>query len=582
MNHTRLFSCAALLLAAACAPSKPKVDPHEKPLTESLYELDLTRPQGEQGADFIGTHKAGLHEAIARVRELAAEPLARGLFVRLGGLSGRQGDVEEWAAAFEAFRAEKKPVHCHFDELDNLGFALGSHCDVLSMTPAGTLELVGLAAQTLHGQELLERIGVEADLLQVGKYKGASEPFTRNAMSDELRVNLTQLLDDLELAFAKHLGTRTQRTPEELRALLDAGPFDADGAVARKLVDRAAFDDEARAHAKTAASARNVVRLFPTRDHKSFSLRDLLEAFSDEEPKREARPSLGLVYLDGEIVDGEETGGNAVASDPFVRKLRALGDDREVRAVVLRIESPGGSALASDRMWHAVHRVAQRKPVVVSLGDMAASGGYYVASAGSHVFANASSIVGSIGVVGGKMVAKELGEHVGVHSSTIARGAHATWLSVLTPFSPEERTILSRLLTRTYDRFLERIAEGRKRSVEELSKAAEGRVMGGERALSHGLIDALGSLNDALEYARKQGKLPKDAPILEWPEAHDPMHVLASQLGASAPSVVSAEALVAALGFNARASLPETQAVGALARKPGSALAILPFAVRVR
>ncbi|MFM2418054.1 MAG: hypothetical protein RL385_2777, partial [Pseudomonadota bacterium] len=172
--------------------------------------------------------------------------------------------------------------------------------------------------------------------------------------------------------------------------------------------------------------------------------------------------------------------------------------------------------------------------------------------------------------------------HVGVHSSTIARGAHATWLSVLTPFSPEERTILSRLLTRTYDRFLERIAEGRKRSVEELSKAAEGRVMGGERALSHGLVDAVGSLNDALEYARKQGKLPKDAPILEWPEARDPMHVLASQLGASAPSVFSAEALAAALGFNAHASLPEAQAAQALARKPGSALAILPFAVRVR
>jgi protease-4 len=155
-------------------------------------------------------------------------------------------------------------------------------------------------------------------------------------------------------------------------------------------------------------------------------------------------------------------------------------------------------------------------------------------------------------------------------------------LSVLTPFSTEERTILSRLLTRTYDRFLERIAEGRKRSVEELAKAAEGRVMGGERALSHGLIDAVGNLEDALDFARKQGKLPKDAPILEWPEAHDPMQVLASQLGASAAPVFSAEAVAKTLGLDPRASLPETRAVHALARKPGSALAILPFAVHVR
>jgi protease IV len=579
VNRTAL---SLLVLVTACGPRAQKPDPHAKPVTETLYELDLRERLPELASDLFGTHKPSRSEALGRVEELSAEPLARGLFVRLGDMAGQHGAVDEWAAALSLWREKKKPVHCHFEDLDNLGYALASHCDTLSVTPAGTLGLVGLAAQTLHGADLLARVGLDAELLQVGKYKGAAEPFTRNDMSPELRQSLSGLLDDLGASFAAHLGTRTERSPEALASLVDRGPFDAEAALASKLVDAVAFDDEARSKAKGAAGARSLVRLFPPREKPSLSLRDLLDAFGDEEPKPEARPSLAQVFLLGEIVDGEHGGPDQTAGEPFVRHMRKLADDRDVRAVVLRIDSPGGSALASDLMWHAVRRVASRKPVIVSVGDMAASGGYYVASAGTHILANRGSIVGSIGVVGGKVVARELGERIGVHASTVARGAHATWLSAASPFSDDERKLLERLLTRTYDRFLERVASGRKQSPESLARAAEGRVMGGERARTLGLVDATGGLSAAIEEARKQGRLPKDAPVQTWPDASDPLRALSAQLGVHALAGVTGERLAALAAELPRAGELGAALPSALVRKPGAALASLPFALQIR
>jgi protease-4 len=229
-------------------------------------------------------------------------------------------------------------------------------------------------------------------------------------------------------------------------------------------------------------------------------------------------------------------------------------------------------------MWHAVRRVAQRKPVIVSLGDMAASGGYYIASAGSVIVASPSSIVGSIGVVGGKMVVDGLANRLGVHVTTLTRTQHSAWLSPFQPFSETERASLEGMLQSTYRLFLDRVATGRKLAVEKLLPAAEGRVMGGERAAKLGLVDEVGGLARALQLAIDRGKLPSSAPIESWPDAPDALTALSSVLGAHAGQ--------SALSAELEQLLPEPlSSAGSLVRglvqAPERALAALPFALYV-
>lgn len=575
----RIVGLALLAVASACGGGHDEAE--REPSVATLYELDLRPALPEQGVSFLGEDKPGLSEALLRTEKLMKHKLAKGLFVRLGELHGRFGDLADWSQLFDAVRANKKPVHCHFDSADNLSFALANHCDRVSMTPSGTLDLVGLAAQVIHGRELLEMLGVQADLLQVGKYKGAAEPFTRETLSDELRQSLDGLLDDLDATFRQHLTHGDKRSAEAVTNALENGPYSAEAALQQKLIDDVSFDDEARAIAKKTSEAGALRQVFPEHESKALSLSDLLDLFQG---KKEAVPDkaqrLAMVYLTGEIVDGDGDGLENSASEPFVKAMRRFADDSRVSTVVLRIESPGGSALASDRMWHAVRRAAGRKPVIVSVGDMAASGGYYVASAGTTILASPGSVLGSIGVVGGKMVISKLADRAGVNVTALPRAPHATWLSALSPFSESERARLEALLNRTYVLFLERVAHGRKRSVAQLTSAAEGRVMGGARAKAHGLIDGLGGLADAVRLARKEGKLADDAPIVRWPKADDPLAKLGHYLGVRHPDSALSAGL-SALG-------PEVERVGrsvllrAVAHHPAHAVAALPFELILR
>lgn len=576
-----LSACCALALALTACDGGESTKPKALD-TATLVELDLTRELQERTAPLFSEGRPSHFEALLRVRKLARDPLARGIFARLGSFGGRHADVADWAEAFEAFRADKRPVHCHFDELDNAGYALAAHCDKLSMTPAGLLNLVGLAAQVVQGHALLERIGVQAQLVQVGKYKGAAEPFTRDSLSEEFRASLNALLADLDAAFRKHLAERAALPAGALDPLLNSGPYTADDALRAKLIDAISYDDEAREHARRAASARSIRRSLAGSESQAFSFGDLLSMLrGGEEHDYKGRPHLAVAFLTGEISEGEDSSlqGRGSASDPFVKTLRRWGDDTDVRAVLLRVESPGGSALASDRMWHAVRRVALRKPVVVSLGDMAASGGYYVASAGSIIIAAPSSVVGSIGVVGGKVVVSELAERLGISVTTLAQAQHATWLSPMQPFSDSERRALENMLERTYRLFLQRIAIGRDRAVSSLSPAAEGRVMGGERAQKLGLVDDVGGLVQALELALERGKLADTAPIETWPESGGALSAISSLVGAHASSPSLAVALEGALppGLASASSL-----VQGLVRAPERPLTVLPFALQVR
>ena len=538
MSLARAAVIASLLALAvsACGDDEPEPPPPEGSGEDEVREIWLhSAPVEGSQPELFAAPQPSLTDAIRRLGAVERDETAKGLFLVVGPLEGAWGRNADVREAIARVRATGKPVHCHFDVTDNAGYALmASSCDRISMTPAGHLELVGVAAHLFFAKTLLDNVGLRAEMMQMGRYKGAAEPFTRDTMSEATRESIGALLDDLTESLIGMIAEGRNLSRDRVRAVLDEGPYRAWDAKRAGLVDDVGFDDEAREHARVAAGVERVTRVELRERPEPMSLVDLLAALGGESP--ETLPEgerIALVHLEGNIIDAEETGVDGARSGPFVRAMRSFARDDDVKAVVLRIDSPGGSALASDRMWHAVRHLASKKPVVVSVGDMAASGGYYVACAGTEILAHEDSIVGSIGVVGGKIVARDLLDRIGVNVEIIARGENAAWWSPVREFDEAERAVVQRMLRSTYRRFLSRVADSREMEPAAVEAAAEGRIHSGRRAKELGLIDDYGSLSDALDRARELGGVSRWAPVERWPRPKSLIEAIAEGFGGS-------------------------------------------------
>jgi protease-4 len=521
---------AALVMAiglGACAPAAaPKVGKELRVIR--FDELPDESPQhGLFGNEL--NHRA----LIDRIAGLADDADVSGVFLHIGELSGAWARGADLRDALADVHKKGKPIHCHFETTDNLGYALlAESCDRISITPSGTLDLVGVAIETLYAHELLQNLGLDAQMLQQGRFKGAADPLTRDDMPKEVQETLGAIVDDLQARVVASIARGRKLSPERVQALIDQGPFTAEDARTGGLVDEIVFDDGARGAAKLAAKAERVVDEALKPGKPSIGFFDIVHAlFSDESEEKPKGDRLVLAYLAGTIMRGAPSSYRGAQAEAFVHAMRGFATDPQVKAVVLRIDSPGGSALASDLMWQAVRKVQKRKPVIVSIGDMCASGGYYVASAGSEIMAQNESLVGSIGVVGGKVVASDLAERVGVHFAHLGRGKHAGWQSVTRPFTTEERALFEHHLRDTYDRFIDRIAEGRKLTRSQIEPYAEGRLMTARRAREGRLVDSEGGLRSAITHAREQARLGKDAQVQVWPEKPTWLDALGSLSG---------------------------------------------------
>lgn len=500
--------------------SSAKRPGHEAPKVPEVRELVLSGAEPEEaGGELFSSSRHTHRELLEELDAVVKQPMIKGLFLRVSGMGGAWGRAADLRAALKRIRDAKKPVHCYFDMADNVAYSvLASSCDRISVEPTGMLMLTGVQAETVYAKDLLDLVGLQAELLQVGKFKGAADALTRSDMPPEVRQTLGALVDDLQASLTAAVQTGRNLDAAAVGSAIDNGPLSAHAALQRKLVDAIAFDDEARAKAKDAAHAEKVVRaLRDDEDHK-LEISELIKAMFGGKPEKPKGERIALAYLTGTISDGEHEQGSGATSGPFVKAMRHFADDSDVKAVVLRINSPGGSALASDRMWQAVTRVAKRKPMVISVGDMAASGGYYVACAGSEIFAQSDSIVGSIGVVGGKIVGENLANKLGVHAAALRRGQNAGWMSPFHPFTPTERNALQLAMRETYDTFLSRVHDGRKLEGPKLDAVAEGRIMSGKRAQAGGLVDNLGGLEEAMASARNKAHLGDEAQVEVWPK----------------------------------------------------------------
>jgi len=502
-----------------------------------IAEIDLTRGAPElTGTNLLGARsQQSYFRLVTLLQKIASEPANRGVLVRFGSARFGWARAQELAALFGKVRDAKKGVVCHADGYANASIWIAARgCDHIWVSPAGGVETVGIAAELLYAHRLLvDKLGIDVDFLQIGKFKGAEEPFTRDGPSPEARASLEGVLGAIRDQWLQGVdGPRG----DALRASAEDGPFAPEEAKRRGLIDAVGYLDEARDDAKKRTGGQGFEVRFGVSAHGTErpNFGELLRALAGGTGSHGGPPHVAVVRAVGAISmeggGGPFGQGGGITERALGRTVRSLTEDGSVKAVVLRIDSPGGSALASDLLWRALMQLRAKKPLIVSIGDMAASGGYYLASAANRIFAEPTSIVGSIGVVGGKLAFARALDSVGVHvepigapGSTAAK--RASYQSPLLPWDPITRERVRSEMTAVYELFVRRVAEGRGVATDVIAGAAEGRIFAGPAAQAAKLVDEWGGLEGAVRAAKEMAKLDENAPVrltgeagglLEW------------------------------------------------------------------
>jgi len=444
----------------------------------------------------------------------AGDPQIDGVLLRLGGAPRGWSKVMAVRRAVERVGAAGKPVVAWGERLGLEDLFLASAARRLWLPPSGSVFLVGLRAEAVFVRGLLGHLGVDADVVRVGGYKTAGEMLLRDAMSPEAREQSEALLDDLFGELVEGIARGRGLEPAAVRERVDRGPYAARAAVESGLADACLYPDELEPELEKLTPVPPAERAGPRRVRLvEGALYGALRARDPGwRPLWGDLPRVAYVVAIGAIHRGR--GFYGIGSDGLRGLLEGLARDAGVRGVVLRLDSPGGDSLASDLLWRAIRVLRRDKPVVVSMGDVAASGGYYVAAAADAVLAEAATVTGSIGVVGGKLHAERLFERLGVATDAVERGARAGLVSQTRGFTPEERAALRREMEAIYDTFLERVAQGRGVERRALEGMAGGRVWSGARARELGLVDALGGPLEALREVRRRAGLADDERVL--------------------------------------------------------------------
>jgi protease-4 len=416
--------------------------------------------------------------------------------------------AEELADAFRLLKAHGKKVVCSFEDAGPKALYACASANRIVINPAGGLRYSGLKTTHLYLAGLLGKIGVKAEFVRIGAHKGAPEQFMNEHASDVAKADQEDMLRQHEAVFARNMALYRNIPEDKFREISAKGPFVASEARDAKLVDGYAFDDELERVTRDVVG-RKV-------GYKKYSQETMAPKYFG------TRPHIGLLYIDGDIVDGRSQtvpllGMKLVGSYTIAESIKHLKDDDDIKAVVLRIESPGGSSMASDVMWRELKKLAEKKPLIVSMGSVAASGGYYVAAPAKQIFALPLTITGSIGIFYGKADVSELLGKIGVNVEVRKTTPRADAESFYRGFTDDERTELRHKVQQFYDVFLDRVSEGRHLTKEEVDAVGQGRVWAGQQALEHKLVDHMGGLRHALEAARDAAHLPADAPIEEHP-----------------------------------------------------------------
>ncbi len=471
--------------------------------------LELPSPLHDVPGRFAAERARTLLGVLQTLEAIADEPRAHGILLTLRGAPGGLAAAQSLRRALESVRARGKSIVAWAESLDLVSLYVASAADQIWIPETGRVYAVGLRADAFYLRDLLARFDVRPEVVRIGTHKSAGEMFTNQRMSDEQREQLDAVLGDEFDALVEGIAAGRQQSPAHVRAWIDAGRYTASAARESGLVDGHAYRDELEDRLGDWSSERSSAPGRPELvDARSlWALRANARASFRAPP-----PRIAVLFASGTISRGDQ--GRGIASRAAEEMLAALARDARVRGVVLRIDSPGGDALASDLLWRAVRALRREKPVVASLSEVAASGGYYLASAADCVIAERSSITGSIGVIGGKLDLSGLFQRIGLGHDSVERGARAGMHSAARGFTDDERELVRSEMGALYETFVARVAEGRGLAAAAVERAAQGRVFTGGRALALGLVDALGGPLEALAEVRRRAGLRRAEPVL--------------------------------------------------------------------
>lgn len=505
-----IISCVILLL---WTPSSGVSD-------HSVLTIRLTGSFSEQNSDTAADFfpvatdfSQPLNELLRAIRLAKSDKHIRAVVLEAGILQAQPAALQEIRSALLDFKKSRKPIYAYGDTYSQSSYYLCSAADTMALNPSGIVEWRGLSAQTMYYTDLLQKLGIRMQVFKVGTYKSAVEPYINHEMSAANREQVTAFTSDIWRTFlhdvAKGRGLTSAKVDHLADIFVGFGP--AREMVKSGMVDTLIYKEDFYEHLR--------LRFCP--DEKTLNQVDAATLCAANPPTGDENQTVAVYYAEGDVVDVKEMGlasQSCIAATDVISDLRQLRDDKKVKAVVLRINSGGGSAYASEQIWHSVRLLAKEKPVVVSMGGMAASGAYYIACGSDYIFAEPTTLTGSIGIFGivpdlsGLLQGK-----LGLKFDVVKTNPMADIGTLSRPFNKEESAVMQRYVENGYRLFVSRVAEGRRMSSAKVDSIGQGRVWTGGQALGIGLVDKLGTLQDAIAYAAKKANLPKDYAIRECP-----------------------------------------------------------------
>jgi protease-4 len=463
------------------------------------------------------------------------------VILKPSGAGALWGKVQEVRDAVSDFRRSGKPVIAFLEYGGEQEFYLATACDKVFLLPTATLDLTGMASYELFLRGTLDKIGAYPDALHIGEYKTYSNTFTQHTYTAAHREMAESLNNDLFEQLVRGIADGRKKSETDVKKLIDHGPFLPEDALKAGLIDDLAYEDELDDKVKLASGKLHYLDM---NDYRQVSAGSL---------GLNSGPKIAVIYATGLIASGkstfETTGGQVVGSETLIEYLRKARADSAIKAIVLRVDSPGGSAIASDVIWREVVLTKNQKPLIASMSDVAASGGYYIAMPAHAIVAEPSTLTGSIGVVLTKFVIDGTLKKLGMNMEGVSQGKYADMYSPVRPFSPEERARMAENMQATYDTFVEKAAQGRNTTPERIDAIGQGRVWTGRQAKEIGLVDELGGLDRAVALAKQRATIAQDTEVelVIYPPKRSIYELLSDPLGSSSSS---SSTLASLLGFS--------------------------------
>lgn len=515
-----------VILIAMAASSSKDSGPQVKDKSVLVFDLSLnitdSKPSRSTGAALEevlsdeGSDTVTLRSVLDAIASAEKDPKIVGIYLEGNSNSSGSGfaNLKEVRSALQRFRDTKKPIFAYEMDWNEREYYLGSVANTIAVNPFGSVEINGFSSQTMFLPGALEKYGVGVQVTRVGKYKSAVEPFLLKKMSTENRQQTQKLLGDIWGQYLTTIGPNRKLTVPQLQTIADnGGTLMAEEAFKNKLVDKVAYFDEIVTELKKLTGTNAEDKSF-----KQISLKNYARIAENKNSNRgDKNKQVAILYAEGEIVDGEG-GVSQVGGDRIAEELRKIREDDDVKAVVLRVNSPGGSVTASEVIGREVVLTAKKKPVIVSMGNLAASGGYWISMGSRKIFAEANTITGSIGVFGILPNVEKLAANNGLTWDVVKTTRFADINTISRAKTPQELANIQKVVDRIYDRFITKVADSRKLPKDKVLEIAQGRVWSGAAAKELGLVDEIGGLEDAVKEAAKQAKLGNDWQLEEYPK----------------------------------------------------------------